>query len=57
MEMMKKKRMKFYLFCNHDWAPSVYFDAHESDKRVIRAFAKMEAELIKELREKINGGK
>nr|DAF22912.1 MAG TPA: hypothetical protein [Caudoviricetes sp.]DAJ43654.1 MAG TPA: hypothetical protein [Caudoviricetes sp.] len=47
----------FYLFCNHDWAPSVYFDAHESDKRVIRAFAKMEAELVKELRKKINGGK
>lgn len=38
----------FYLFCNHDWAPSVYYDSHESDKKVIRAFVKMEADLIKQ---------
>nr|DAZ43762.1 MAG TPA: hypothetical protein [Caudoviricetes sp.] len=41
----------YYLFCNHDWEPSVYYDAHESDKRVIHAFVKMEAEHIKKLQD------
>ena len=39
----------YYLFSNHNWPPSVFFDAHESDKQVIRAFAEVEAEAYKNL--------
>lgn len=34
----------FYLFVNHHMPPSVYYDAHESDKRVMRAFIALEVE-------------
>lgn len=34
----------FYLFVNHNLPPSVYYDAHESDKRVMRAFIALEVE-------------
>lgn len=43
----------YYLFCNHHWAPSVYFDAHESDKIVIRAFVEEEARHTEEMREQM----
>ncbi len=39
----------YYLFVNHNWSPSVYFDAHESDKRVIRAFIAEEAKHYAEM--------
>jgi hypothetical protein len=45
----------YYLFCNHNWPPSVYFDAHESDKRVIRAFAEEEAAHYLEMRNRMEG--
>jgi hypothetical protein len=34
----------YYLFVNHNMPPSVYFDAHESDKRLMLAFIRIEAE-------------
>lgn len=34
----------FYLFTNHGLPPSVYYDAHESDKRLMRSFIALEVE-------------
>lgn len=44
----------YYLFVNHDWPPSVYFDAHETDKIVIRAFIQEEAMHYEEMKEDMN---
>jgi len=45
----------YYLFVNHHWPPSVYFDAHESDKRVILGFIRAEVEHYKTLQDDIGG--
>lgn len=46
----------YFMYVNHNWPPSVYFDAHESDKRVIRAFMKREVEEWKERERELNNG-
>ena len=46
----------YYCFVNHDWPPSVYFDAHESDKRLIRAFIRKESEDYEEARKEVGDG-
>nr|DAS48000.1 MAG TPA: hypothetical protein [Caudoviricetes sp.] len=38
----------FYLFVNHDWSPSVFFDAPFSDKLLIKHFIRKEVEEAKE---------
>ena len=38
----------YYMFVNHDWSPSVYFDAHETDKMLIRAFMRKEVDDLKD---------
>nr|DAM81778.1 MAG TPA: hypothetical protein [Caudoviricetes sp.] len=42
----------YYLFVNHDWSPSVFFDAPFSDKVLIRHFIRKEAEEAKERSER-----
>ena len=34
----------YYLFVNHDWSPSVFFDAPFSDKVLIKHFIRREVE-------------
>lgn len=46
----------YYLYINHDWAPSVYFDAPESDKRLIRAFIQKESKDYEDLRKEAENG-
>lgn len=38
----------YYLFVNHDWSPSVFFDAPFSDKLLIKHFIRKEVEEAKE---------
>nr|DAR80454.1 MAG TPA: hypothetical protein [Caudoviricetes sp.] len=38
----------YYLFVNHNWSPSVFFDAPFSDKVLIRHFIRKEVEEAKE---------
>ena len=38
----------YYLFVNHDWSPSVFFDAPFSDKVLIKHFIRREVEEMKE---------
>ena len=38
----------YYLFVNHDWSPSVFFDAAFSDKVLIKHFIRREVEEAKE---------
>lgn len=38
----------YYLFVNHDWSPSVFFDAPFSDKLLIKHFIRREVEEAKE---------
>ncbi len=45
----------YYLFVNHHWPPSVYFDAPESDKRVILGFIAREAEHYKDMESQAGG--
>ena len=42
----------YFLFVNHHWSPSVYFDAPAADKLLIRAFAEREAEEAEEERKR-----
>ena len=46
----------YYLYVNHHWPPSVYFDAHESDKRLIRAFLRLEVEELEEAEREAKNG-
>ena len=41
----------YWLFRYHHWTPAMYFDAHSSDRRVIRAFVQQEIEDLKEANE------
>lgn len=40
----------YFLFVNHDWEPSRYFDAHSTDQSLIRAFIRKEVEDAEERR-------
>ena len=42
----------YYLFVNHDWSPSVFFDAPFSDKVLINHFIRREVEEAKERSER-----
>ena len=42
----------YYLFVNHDWSPSVFFDAPFFDKALIKHFIKREIEEAKERSER-----
>lgn len=37
----------FYLFVNHHWSPSVFFDANYSDRILIKHFIRLEVEEAK----------
>lgn len=41
----------FYLFVNHHWSPSVFFDAHYYDKLLIKHFIRKEVEEAREREE------
>ena len=45
----------YLLFVNHHWSPTEYFDAHESDKILIRAFLRKQAEDAEKERDELNG--
>jgi len=38
----------YYLFVNHNWSPSVFFDAHYYDKLLIKHFIRKEVEEARE---------
>lgn len=38
----------YYLFVNHDWSPSVFFDSPFSDRLLIKHFIRKEVEEAKE---------
>nr|DAM81621.1 MAG TPA: hypothetical protein [Caudoviricetes sp.] len=42
----------YYLFVNHDWSPSVFFDVPFSDKVLIKHFIRREVEEAKERSER-----